>query len=351
MTIRTMILSALLCLLVFPLITYAKIDYISLHEIESSVRQPLSVKLNIVEIHQKNQLMFTLVNQNAETALEYQRINSHMLRLKSPHYIIGKASILVYVLDKNAWRKTHSVDISNTLTITEVDKKSLKNAAKTTAKCLIIHKPKETLWNIASRYKDKWNVDIFSAMIAIYKTNLSKFTHQHIGLLMINAELLCPTRKTIALMGEKPEMKTEFFRLKSPHYRVAKTSGLPSKPKGKTRRKAHSDDNSNALASAEKNKKRFKKVAKTTAKCLITHEPKETLWNIASRYKDKWNIDIFSAMLAIYKTNQSKFTHQHIGQLMINAELLCPTRKTIALMGEKNLMKAEFIRLKNSPSI
>ena len=350
MTIRTMIISALLCLLVFPLISHAKIDYISLHEIESSARQPLSVKLNIVEVHQKSQLMFTLVNQNAETALEYQRINSHMLRLKSPHYIIGKASILVYVLNKNAWRKTHSVDISNTLTITEVDKKSLINAAKTTAKCLIIHEPKETLWNIASRYKDKWNVDVFSAMLAIYQSNLSEFTNQHIGQLMINAELLCPTRKIIALMGEEPEMKAEFFRLKSPHYRVAKASGLPPKPQGSTRRKTHSDDSSNSLASAEKNKKEFKKVAKETAKCLISHEPKETLWSIGSRYKDKWNVDIFSAMLAIYKTNQSKFTHQHIGQLTINAELLCPTRKAIALMGDKALMKAEFIRLKSAPS-
>lgn len=317
MIIRTRVFLGFICLVLFPLICHAKIDYISLHEIESADRQPLSVKLNIVEVQPKTQLMFTLINQNAETVLNYQRINSHMLRLNSPHYVVGKASVLAYEFKRKAWRKTHSVDISNSLTPTGTDKKSLIVAPDSKTKCLLIHKPKETLWNIASRYKDRWHVDIFSAMLAIYTTNLSKFTHQHIGQLINNSELLCPSKKTITLMGEKAEMKAEFLRLKSPDYIGTKASVSSS--------------------------------AKTAEKCLLIHEPKETLWKIASRYKESWHVDIFSAMLAIYKTNLSKFTHQHIGQLMSNAELLCPTRKAISMMGEKAAMKAEFIRLKNMP--
>jgi len=211
MTIRTIILSCLIYLAVLPMISHAKVDYISLHEIESPARQPLSIKLNIVEKDQQSQLKFTLVSQNTETTLDYQRINNYMLRLKSPHYIIGKASILVYEFEKNAWQHTHSVDISNSLIATEVDKKAKVSEIKT--QCRLIHEPKETLWSIASRYKDNWKVDIFSAMLAIYKSNLNKFAKQHIGQLINNVELACPSTKTITMMGEKAEMKAEFNRL------------------------------------------------------------------------------------------------------------------------------------------
>jgi hypothetical protein len=214
MTTRTIILIGLIYLVLIPLASHAKVDYISLHEIESLARQPLSVRLNIVETLPSNQLNFTLLTQNTETLLEYQRIHNHMLRLKSPHYIIGKAVILVYELEKNAWIQTHSVDISNALIATEIDKKTLVKSARIKTQCLLIHEPKETLWSIASRYKDIWNVDIFSAMLAIYKSNLNKFTNQHIGQLIANAELACPSRKTITMMGEKADMKAEFIRLK-----------------------------------------------------------------------------------------------------------------------------------------
>ncbi len=213
MTIRTMIFSGLICLVLLPLISHAKVDYISLHEIETPARQPLSVTLNIVESHQQSQLHFTLLNQKAETLLDYQRINNYMLRLKSPHYIVGKASVLVYEFEKNAWRRTHSVDISNSLIVTEIDKKALAKAATIKTQCRLIHQPKETLWSIASRYKDKWNVDVFSAMLAIYKSNLNKFAKQHIGQLINNVELACPSMKTITMMGKKAAMKAEFNRL------------------------------------------------------------------------------------------------------------------------------------------
>jgi len=200
--------------MLLPLISHAKVDYISLHEIETLARQPLSIKLNIVETHPERQLNFTLLNQNTETVLYYQRINDYMLRLKSPHYVIGKASVLVYEFERNAWRKTHLIDVSNSLIATAIDHKALAKAAKIKTQCLLVHEPKDTLWNIASRYKDKWRVDIFSAMLAIYKSNLNKFSQQHIGRLIANVELVCPNRKTITMMGNKVEMKAEFNRLK-----------------------------------------------------------------------------------------------------------------------------------------
>jgi len=213
MTIRTIILSILICLVLPPFISHAKVDYISLHEIESLVRQPLSVKLNIVEKHQKSQLRFTLMNQNTETNLDYQRINDYMLRLKSPHYIIGKASVLVYEFEHFAWQQTHSINISNSLIATKTDKATLAKTTDLKTQCKLIRKPKETLWSIASRYKNQWSVDIYSAMLAIYKSNLNKFAKQHIGQLIKNVELSCPSKETINSMGGKAEMKAEFNRL------------------------------------------------------------------------------------------------------------------------------------------
>lgn len=213
MTIRTVILSSLICLALLPLISHAQVDYISLHEIESSARQPLSVKLNIVQIHKESQLKFVLVNQNVVTALDYQPLNNFMLRLKSPHYIIGKASILLYELEQNAWQQTHSVDISNSLIATEIDKKAIVKATEIATQCQLIREPKETLWSVASRYKNKWNVDVYSAMVVIYRTNLNKFAKQHIGKLNSNVELTCPSKKTITMLGDKAEMKAEFNKL------------------------------------------------------------------------------------------------------------------------------------------
>jgi hypothetical protein len=215
MTIRTIILSSLTCLVLLPLVSHAKVDYVSLHEIESSARQPLSIKLNIVEKDQESQLKFTLVSQGTETKLDFKRINDYMLRLKSPHYIIGKASVFVYEFEQNTWRKTHAVNVSNSLIATEKDKITLTKTPEIKTQCLLIHEPKETLWSIASRYKDKWSIDIFSAMLAIYKSNLNKFAKQHIGQLINNVELSCPSTKIITNMKGKAEMKAEFNRLNS----------------------------------------------------------------------------------------------------------------------------------------
>jgi hypothetical protein len=216
MTNSTLISFGLICLVLLPLISHAKVDYISLHEIESAERQPLSVKLNIVEKNledQKSQLKFTLVNQNVETALSYKRINDYMLRLKSPHYIIGNASILVYELEQDTWQQNHSVNVSNSLIVSEIDKAALAKSTGLKAQCRLIREPKETLWSIASRYKEKWNIDIFSAMLAIYKTNRNKFAKQHIGQHINNAEQFCPSSETKKKMGEKAAMKAEFNRL------------------------------------------------------------------------------------------------------------------------------------------
>ncbi len=78
---------------------------------------------------------------------------------------------------------------------------------------------------------------------------------------------------------------------------------------------------------------------------MLARQPKETLWSIASRYKDNWQIDVFSAMIAIYTSNASKFNKQHIARLIDGATLVCPNNEVIGKLGSKKEMHAEFTRL------
>ena len=87
------------------------------------------------------------------------------------------------------------------------------------------------------------------------------------------------------------------------------------------------------------------KIKKYKSNCVLTRQFKETLWSIASRYKEAWHVDVFSAMIAIHRSNITKFSQRHIGLLMDNRTLSCPSKENIATMGTKAQMKAEFHRL------
>jgi len=227
----------------FPCYSFAQIEYISLHDVESAQSQALSVKLNIVEKGQALPLKFILANQKTRTTLSSKRLNNYMLRVKGPSNVSGRAVIHVYQLEKDVWRRVKGINISGSLTplIASAKTKSTKNNSKnqvppqtniaeeTTVKvtpavkldkvdkvktdCILTRQLKETLWSIASRYKEQWQVDVFSAMIAIYKSNITKFSKQHIGQLMDHYPLNCPSIRMLNAMGTKAQMKAEFYRL------------------------------------------------------------------------------------------------------------------------------------------
>lgn len=247
-------------LTLLPCNSFAQIGYISLHDVESTSSQTLSVKLNIVETKPKLPLKFILANQQTRTTLTSTRINDYMLRLKGPRKISGRAVIHVYQFERDAWRRVKGINISDSLKSFNVPAKakSAKAAetkpeaaqvstqskqtttAKTTVKvtpatrekitasakialatkavksqvdCTLTRQLKETLWSIASRYKEQWQVDVFSAMIAIYKSNTTKFSKQHIARLMDHYVLQCPSKRMLNAMGTKAQMKAEFNRL------------------------------------------------------------------------------------------------------------------------------------------
>ncbi|XQW83659.1 hypothetical protein ACOYR1_10910 [Thalassotalea piscium] len=225
MLTRISLLLSLMLISVVSNTASAKLDYVSLHEIESEAHEPLFVRLNIVGSGQHLPLKFTLLSQKIETEMAAHRINTFMVRLASLRPAIGESYIFVYEFDGQSWNKATQVDVSNQLVGDKVDalamqpkKSSVATTVTTQAEkpvidCVLERGPKETLWSIASRYKEEWRVDVFSAMIAIFNANQNKFTQQHIGHLMDNEVLVCPSGKTIAMLGEKEAMRAEFSRL------------------------------------------------------------------------------------------------------------------------------------------
>jgi|GEM_PF-3638426 len=237
------IIANIILLTLFPCYSFAQIEYISLHEVESEGKETLSVKLNIVEKGQALPLKFILANQQTRTTLTSKRLNNYMLRLTGPRSISGRAMIHVYQFERDAWRRVKGINISGNiipqsvpartesiatkpkpqistetseLTTTEATTVKVTPATrvvKNNADCVLTRELKETLWSIASRYKDQWQVDVFSAMIAIYKSNTTKFSKQHIGRLMDHYALSCPSQRMLKAMGTKAQMKAEFNRL------------------------------------------------------------------------------------------------------------------------------------------
>lgn len=217
----------------------AEVDYVSLNEIESAERQPLFLRINLVEKGRSLPLRFTLASEGVETEMAYHRLNDFMVRLASQRHVQGQATVYIYQFDGKEWARVASVDVSNDLKprnnvqqaptqiaaspATDHHAQSQKDnpEKKDTAvqqindDCMLSRTPKETLWSIASRYKAQWKTDVFSAMLAIFQSNPTKFNNGHINQLIDGVQLVCPQRKTLEMMGDKEAMRTEFFRLKA----------------------------------------------------------------------------------------------------------------------------------------
>jgi len=217
-------------LLLVSLSCAAEVKHLSLHNVESAPKEPLTVKLNIVEKDPKP-LKFSLVNQNVESPLQAERINDFMLRLSSPHYIIGDAAIQVYEQLNNRWMQIDSISITTSGKSAYSQSNNIEVATKKASKkqiepiiiadplptgekgCLLTRQARETLWSIASRYKESLKLDTYSTIIAIYNSNISQFNKRHINLLRDGAILKCPSEEVLATLGSKEGMKEEFERL------------------------------------------------------------------------------------------------------------------------------------------
>ncbi|WP_343817572.1 FimV/HubP family polar landmark protein [Colwellia asteriadis] len=250
------IFSFLSCYL-FSTYTMAAVDYISLHDIELNTPQALAIKLNIIESAEKPPLKFVLQQGSKKHTLSYQRLNQYMLRVQGNQRLTGTANLVVYTTNNDLWEIINTIklnipptnkghmtadtyssaeQITSTKPMVETTKNqplasrlptSSPDNTRTNSRtntstnisqvaanqCVLTKQPQETLWRIATRYAPQWNIDVYSAMIAIYNANRNQFSQQHIKLLKANATLTCPTKNIMASLGSKSLMEEEFERL------------------------------------------------------------------------------------------------------------------------------------------
>ncbi|VEF24471.1 Tfp pilus assembly protein FimV [Shewanella baltica] len=64
--------------------------------------------------------------------------------------------------------------------------------------------------------------------------------------------------------------------------------------------------------------------------CQLTYLAGETLWRIANRYANDWDVSVYGAMLAIYEANPAAFSKNKINALKSNAALSCPSKMILA---------------------
>lgn len=70
--------------------------------------------------------------------------------------------------------------------------------------------------------------------------------------------------------------------------------------------------------------------SQTPKNCQLTYLAGETLWRIANRYANDWDVSVYGAMLAIYEANPAAFSKNKINALKSNAALSCPSKMILA---------------------
>jgi FimV-like protein len=76
--------------------------------------------------------------------------------------------------------------------------------------------------------------------------------------------------------------------------------------------------------------------------CHLPYESGQTLWRIANHYAPSWRVNIYGAMLAIYNSNPQAFAGGDIQRLMVDAELICPTRTELSQYLDKEIDILKF---------
>ncbi|ABN63314.1 FimV/HubP family polar landmark protein [Shewanella baltica] len=82
--------------------------------------------------------------------------------------------------------------------------------------------------------------------------------------------------------------------------------------------------------------------SQTPEHCQLTYLAGETLWRIANRYANDWDVSVYGAMLAIYEANPAAFSKNKINALKSHAALSCPSKMILAQHANAKEAQAMF---------
>ena len=135
---------------------------------------------------------------------------------------IKKAGSAVFT-DNNSAKKVVEAKPAKTANIQQ-SQVTLKSASASNAAtpivnqdCVIERTDSDTLWRIASRYKNQWQTNVYGAMLALYDANIEAFSKQKIHLIRQDVTLVCPSQSQLNQYVSKPDNKVEFEVLQQQH--------------------------------------------------------------------------------------------------------------------------------------
>ncbi len=76
--------------------------------------------------------------------------------------------------------------------------------------------------------------------------------------------------------------------------------------------------------------------------CYLAYSKTETLWRIATRYGQEWQVNPYSAIMAIYDANPKAFNKGKISSLRADVKLACPTDAAIEANKSSKQAKQRF---------
>lgn len=81
-----------------------------------------------------------------------------------------------------------------------------------------------------------------------------------------------------------------------------------------------------------------------STECVLQYGGNDTLWRVAKRYTEQWQVSVYGAMLAIYEANPKAFAKNNINTLKATARLSCPSATIVAQYLDAKNAKALFER-------
>ena len=321
----------LFCLL-FSNSSFAEVTHVSINSRQSELKQPLALKLNWVARNVALADVGFYFRQDSDSELHLvsvKKINNYLLQLEAPLVVNNplaelliieyqqhgrhlRANLAIFKAPLSFNSANLSVDSAQYSVQTSQSQKKPNQpitAPSTEGACIISRDNNETLWKIANRYKEKWNTNIYGAILAIFETNIGAFSNKRIHLLRKDVPLSCPSNRILAGYNDKSADRKIFEMLQARHQKK------PNQPIT---------------------------VASTEGACIISRDNNETLWKIANRYKEKWNTNIYGAILAIFETNIGAFSNKRIHLLRKDVPLSCPSNRILAGYNDKSADRKIF---------
>ncbi|MCS6234973.1 fimbrial protein FimV [Shewanella baltica] len=133
----------------------------------------------------------------------------------------------------------------------------------------------------------------------------------------ISEPVVAKTTPVVAVMSEPVAVKT------TPVETVVPETVMSEVVATETAKTTHSELKANAAETSPT-------ASQIPENCQLTYLAGETLWRIANRYANDWDVSVYGAMLAIYEANPAAFSKNKINALKSNAALSCPSKMILA---------------------